>query len=169
MAARPTRDGESAGDSVELVLLEPASPDALAAARALREAHPEVAVVCASIYPRDRTPADFRSAVHLVKPVGLAELDRSLGARTHPLLGRASVHASRIEGGVEMSSYPAHCRLGLERRTLPGETARTVEAQLEALLDDCRAADPALEAAQRTLLERAPFAVCSFRECSRLR
>jgi len=50
----------------------------------LREAHPEVAVVCASIYPRDRTPADFRSAVHLVKPVGLAELDRALRSALEP-------------------------------------------------------------------------------------
>ena len=44
------------------------------------------------------------------------------------LLARASVHASLIEGGVELSSYPAHCKLCLERRTLPGETGRQVEA-----------------------------------------
>ena len=42
---------------------------------------------------------------------------------THPLLGRGSVHASLIEGGAELSSYPARCTIGLERRTLPGETA----------------------------------------------
>src|SRR3954470_22839355 len=32
---------------------------------------------------------------------GLGELDAALGARTHPLLGRGSVHASLIEGGAE--------------------------------------------------------------------
>ena len=87
----------------------------------------------------------------------LGELDEALGERTHPLLGRGSVHASLIEGGGELSSYPARCVLGLERRTLPGETARDAEAELASLLDACRAADPALAASQRTLLVREPF------------
>jgi acetylornithine deacetylase len=37
-------------------------------------------------------------------PGELERLDHSLAQRTHPLLGRASVHASLIEGGVELSS-----------------------------------------------------------------
>jgi acetylornithine deacetylase len=89
----------------------------------------------------------------------LGELDVALGERPHPLLGRASVHASVIEGGVELSSYPARCVLGLERRTLPGETAADVEAELDALLARCRAADPGLVAERRTLLVREPFEV----------
>ncbi|MDX6657360.1 MAG: acetylornithine deacetylase [Solirubrobacteraceae bacterium] len=89
----------------------------------------------------------------------LGALDAALGERTHPLLGRGSVHASLIEGGVELSSYPARCVVGLERRTLPGETAADVEAEIAALLDRCRAADADLVAAQRTLLVREPFEV----------
>jgi len=89
----------------------------------------------------------------------LGALDVALGERTHPLLGRGSVHASVIRGGEEMSSYPARCVVGVERRTLPGESAGDVEAELGALLDGCRAADPDLEAAQRTLLVREPFEV----------
>jgi acetylornithine deacetylase len=81
---------------------------------------------------------------------GIGELDAGLAARTHPLLGRGSVHASLIEGGAEMSSYPARCTIGLERRTLPGETAADVEAEIAALIGD---------ATQRTLLVREPFAV----------
>ena len=89
----------------------------------------------------------------------LGKLDEALGGRTHPLLGRGSVHASVIEGGVELSSYPARCVVGLERRTLPGETGADIEREIEALLDRCRAADPDLQAAQRTLLVRVPFEV----------
>ena len=89
----------------------------------------------------------------------LGELDVALGARTHPLLGRGSVHASVIEGGAELSTYPARCAVGLERRTLPGETAAGIEAELDALLDRCRAADPSLQAERRTLLVREPFEV----------
>jgi acetylornithine deacetylase len=89
----------------------------------------------------------------------LGDLDVALGERTHPLLGRGSVHASLIAGGEELSSYPARCVLSLERRTLPGETAADVEAELERLLDGCRAADPQLAAERRTLLVREPFEV----------
>jgi acetylornithine deacetylase len=85
----------------------------------------------------------------------IGELDEALAARTHPLLGRGSVHASVIEGGEELSSYPARCVLGLERRTLPGESGADVEAELRALLRRCGAAD----AAQRTLLVREPFEI----------
>jgi acetylornithine deacetylase len=89
----------------------------------------------------------------------LGELDMALGAREHPLLGRASVHASTIRGGEELSSYPETCVIGLERRTLPGEDAAGVEAELDALLDRCRAADPDLVAERETLLVREPFEV----------
>ena len=91
----------------------------------------------------------------------LGALEREPAAREHPLLGRGAVHASTITGGVELSSIPASCTLQLERRTLPGETRADVEAELEALLDRCRDADPALEVAQRTLLVRDPFEVAA--------
>jgi acetylornithine deacetylase len=90
----------------------------------------------------------------------LGELDAALAQRTrHPLLGRASVHASQIAGGGELSSYPARCVLELERRTLPGETAADVEQELGRLLDACRAADGDLHASQHTVMVRDPFEV----------
>jgi acetylornithine deacetylase len=96
----------------------------------------------------------------------LGRLDRALAERPHPRLGRGSVHASQIAGGVELSSYPASCTLGLERRTLPGED--DVAAEVEALLDRCRAADPDLVASQRTLLVREPFEIDDEAEIVRL-
>jgi acetylornithine deacetylase len=89
----------------------------------------------------------------------LGGLDAELGDRMHPLLGRGSVHASVIRGGEELSSYPARCVVGLERRTLPGESAADVEGELASLLDACRGADADLRAEARTLLVRAPFEV----------
>src|SRR3954469_25825169 len=44
--------------------------------------------------------------------------DARADADPHPLLRRASVHASTIEGGAELSSYPGRCLIRLERRTL---------------------------------------------------
>ena len=66
--------------------------------------------------------------------VGLERLDAELAGRpSHPLLGRASVHASLIEGGTELSTYPDRCVVKVERRTLPGETVEAVEAELRGL------------------------------------
>ena len=66
----------------------------------------------------------------------LETLGTTLAAgRSHPLLGTGSIHASLIEGGQELSSYPERCRLQIERRTIPGETEAIVRDQIEALLD----------------------------------
>jgi acetylornithine deacetylase len=66
---------------------------------------------------------------------GLAERDASLRAERepHPLLGGASLHASLIEGGQELSTYPDRCVVKIERRTLPGETIADVEEQLQSI------------------------------------
>lgn len=69
----------------------------------------------------------------------LTELDEletvALHERTHPLLGRASVHASTISGGTGISTYPDRCTLRVERRTIPGETADAVLAEMEAVCE----------------------------------
>lgn len=66
----------------------------------------------------------------------IAELDRvqrrTLEQRTHPLLGRGSLHVSTISGGTGLSTYPDLCTVELERRTLPGETARTFQDEIAA-------------------------------------
>src|SRR3954469_16910265 len=89
----------------------------------------------------------------------LGQLDEQLGAREPPLLGRGSVHASVIEGGVELSSYPGRCVLGLERRTLPGETEVDIAREVTELIERAKRDDPQLVAEQRTLLVREPFEV----------
>lgn len=52
----------------------------------------------------------------------------------HPLLGCGSIHASLIAGGQELSSYPAHCRLSVERRLVPAEDVSTLEVELNNIL-----------------------------------
>jgi acetylornithine deacetylase len=86
----------------------------------------------------------------------LVELDRLAAEMEtrpgHPLLGPGSIHASIIDGGRELSTYPEHCRLQLERRTVPGETVEVVEAELTAMLGD-------LDATLHTTMVREPFEV----------
>jgi acetylornithine deacetylase len=74
--------------------------------------------------------------------VALEQLDRDLQGRPpHPLLAHGSVVASLIRGGSELFTYPAECRIELVRRTLPGESAATITAELERLLQTLRQAD----------------------------
>ncbi|MDP9200715.1 MAG: ArgE/DapE family deacylase [Gemmatimonadota bacterium] len=64
----------------------------------------------------------------------LAELEQLERTRDsgplHPLLGRGSLHASKIHGGVGMSTYPEACDLAIERRTLPGESTEKAMAEI---------------------------------------
>jgi acetylornithine deacetylase len=59
----------------------------------------------------------------------------TLRGRTHPRLGPASLHCSMIEGGAGISTYAPECRLNVERRTLPGESAEDVESELRQIVD----------------------------------
>jgi len=93
---------------------------------------------------------------------GVVDLDRRLrGSRGHPLLGTGSLHAAQIEGGRELSTYPARCVVKLERRTLPGEDAASALRELDGVIARARRADPHLEATARILLDRAPTDVKS--------
>ncbi len=91
---------------------------------------------------------------------GLANLDRALrdGPR-HDALGTGSIHASLIAGGQELSSYPDHCRLDIERRTVPGETPEIVEQQVRDILDRAATDDPDFQAALALGLVREPYEI----------
>ncbi len=101
-------------------------------------------------------------AIAMMGPVltALAALERKLreGPR-HPLLGTGSVHASLITGGQELSSYPHRCILGIERRTVPGESQLLVEAEIAEIIGAAADRDSTFRAEQRTLLVREPFSV----------
>jgi len=90
----------------------------------------------------------------------LTELDALEKTRAngpvHPLLGRGSLHASTIQGGVGMSTYPERCALALERRTLPGESADTAIREVTEALERVRAHRPELKAEVRLRTAQAP-------------
>jgi len=91
---------------------------------------------------------------------GLDELEKELRQRPpYPLTGPPSIHASLIEGGREISVYPAQCRLTLERRTVPGEAVEAATAELQAIIDALSAADSAFSAELQATFDRDPFEV----------
>jgi acetylornithine deacetylase len=97
--------------------------------------------------------------------VGIEELDRGLRSRqTHQLLGSGSVHASLIEGGQEYSTYPAHCVVQAERRTVPGESVELAVGEIQGILDSAAAADSDFSGTVRALASREPFEVAESEE-----
>ena len=92
--------------------------------------------------------------------VGLEALDGWYRSKpSHALLGSGSLHASLIEGGQELSSYPERCLVQVERRTVPGETPVLVESQLRSMIEGIASEDPGLRVAVRTTFSRPPFEV----------
>lgn len=85
----------------------------------------------------------------------LDEIEATLAGRDpHPLLGRGSIHAGTIRGGTAPSVYPSSCRLVLERRTLPGESAEGARSEVEYLLGGLRSEIPSLQAELEIMLHR---------------
>jgi acetylornithine deacetylase len=90
--------------------------------------------------------------------VELEKLDQTLRSHpTHKWLGSGSLHASLINGGRELSSYPDRCLLSIERRTLPGETPEMVEAELQEIIQRLQRSDPSFKAQVRRGLDRTPM------------
>lgn len=90
----------------------------------------------------------------------LAELDALEQTRNdglvHPLLGRGSLHASKIQGGVGMSTYPERCDLAIERRTLPGESADQAVREITDACERIRARRPGFSARVRLNTAQVP-------------
>ena len=103
-----------------------------------------------------------RDAVALMGAVltGVRQLDLDLRSKAHhPLLGHGSLHAGTIRGGQGYSSYPQSCTVALERRTIPGETPQSVEAELRALLEGIKSTDSSFEYTLEIGLTREPFEI----------
>jgi acetylornithine deacetylase/succinyl-diaminopimelate desuccinylase-like protein len=83
------------------------------------------------------TPELGRNAVHeMARVVDVIETryGADLKKRRHRLLGNPTASVGRICGGTQANIVPDHCEIEVDRRTLPGETERTVRDELHALL-----------------------------------
>jgi len=90
--------------------------------------------------------------------VALEELGLRLAqGPAHPMLGTGTVHASVIQGGEEPSTYPARCRITIERRTVPDENADQVRNELTGVLDRLVSTVPNFSYRLSAGLYREPF------------
>ena len=92
-----------------------------------------------------------------IDELGQTELKK----KTHPLLGSPSIHASLIEGGTELSTYPDYCKIELERRNLPGEDRKHVTEEMQVLLQNLRRQDDQFKADFDVFFVRPAFEIAS--------
>jgi acetylornithine deacetylase len=104
---------------------------------AIMPAHKGFAWIEVTVHGRAAHGSRWDIGVDAIRHAGLllAELDRldaeELPRRTHPLLGRASLHAGSVIGGIGLSTYPDRCVLSIERRTIPGESGADAYREME--------------------------------------
>ena len=82
-------------------------------------------------------PEFGKNAVHeMARVVDLLQTSyvAQLRRKRHPLLGRASVSVGTILGGTQANIVPDQCAITIDRRTLPGETERSVHLEMQKLL-----------------------------------
>jgi acetylornithine deacetylase len=104
-------------------------------------------------------PAEGRDAIaHMGRVlVALEALDRDLQSRPPaPYQGTASLHASIIRGGRELSVYPDHCVVDIERRTVAGESEETARTEIESILTRLHGEDAAFDGRVRIQAGRPP-------------
>ena len=83
------------------------------------------------------TPHLGKSAIHQMARITdllLTEYVEQLKKRKHPLLGHPSINIGTIKGGSQTNVVPERCSIEVDRRTLPGETEKSVYQEINRLL-----------------------------------
>jgi acetylornithine deacetylase/succinyl-diaminopimelate desuccinylase-like protein len=73
------------------------------------------------------------NAVHeMAKVIDLLETKYAaeLRKRKHPLLGSPTINVGSVRGGTQPNIVPDRCEIEIDRRTIPGETERTVQKEI---------------------------------------
>lgn len=89
----------------------------------------------------------------------LERMKTELEEKQHPLLGSPKIHASTVTGGQAWSIVPDYCRLGVERRTLPGENARDGMEEMRRAIKNVVSNYSGVKADAKLNLVRNPFQV----------
>ena len=116
-------------------------------------------------------PADGQDAILRLGRVlsRLELLDRTLQARPpHPLMGTGSLHASIIQGGRELSSYPDRATLQMERRTIPGEPESIALNEVIEILDLLSLEDVTFHGTATAIFSRPPYEIATDHELPQL-
>lgn len=128
-------------------------------------AHKGFAWLRVDVHGRASHGSDFQGGIDAITNAAKVitsydDYQRQVLAKVAPkLVSRPSVHASLVKGGRELSTYPDHCRVEFERRTVPGETEEMVARELDAILARLAADDPRFRADGKVFFYRPAYEV----------
>lgn len=81
-------------------------------------------------------PREGVSAIEQGAKVVLALHAADFGGEEHPLLGRPTANVGTIQGGTTFNTVAEACVIGVDRRVLPGATAQSTQAEIEARITE---------------------------------
>lgn len=81
-------------------------------------------------------PEQGDNAVHKAAEAVLALRHFEFGVDPHPLLGRPTLNVGTIRGGMNINSVPDAAVIGVDIRTIPGQTDDAIQSQLQACVGE---------------------------------
>lgn len=90
-----------------------------------------------------------------------ARIESSLAGRAHPLAGPPVATVAVIQGGFQVNIVPDSCYVEIDRRTVPGEDADVVLAEVDDLIRDIEAENP-----DYRIVREEPFTVSPYLDTS---
>ena len=89
------------------------------------------------------------------------QLDETMPDIAHPVLGGPSINVGTIEGGAKINIIPASCVIEVDRRTIPGESADDVRAQIDAAVERARGRFPDIDVDVELAFFSRPFEIAT--------
>lgn len=107
--------------------------------------------------PEDGVDANIRMGRILAELDALSQnLEK---APRHPLVGAPSLHVPLMNGGDQLFMYAARSKISVERRTIPGESAEDVKAEMRTLVDKVTKQDPQFHGTVQHVMGREPHEI----------
>lgn len=66
--------------------------------------------------------------------LALDELSEKVSRKRDPLLGKATLTVTRIDGGIGLNVVPPRCKISLDRRLLPSENPEQAQKEIDSVL-----------------------------------
>jgi acetylornithine deacetylase/succinyl-diaminopimelate desuccinylase family protein len=97
------------------------------------------------------TPQHGTNAITRMYPILEAltiDYPKLLSKKVHPLLGPSTISIGTIRGGSQPNVVPDSCEIDIDRRTIPGETAESVEKEIKHLFRKLKIKSPNFSASR---------------------
>tara|TARA_B100001179_G_scaffold228209_1_gene211937 strand:- start:727 stop:1278 length:552 start_codon:yes stop_codon:yes gene_type:complete len=79
-------------------------------------------------------PEQGDNAIHKIANVVRQLTHFDFGVAPHPLMGLPTLNVGTITGGLNINSVPDEAEIGIDIRTIPGQTAESIQKQLQGAL-----------------------------------